>query len=53
MVVVAAQPVAAEAPRPVGEGVGHLKVAEAHDDVTMDVPGDVEDQQQPRPLGAS
>ena len=48
--VVATQPVAAKAPRPVSESVDNLKVAEAHDDVATDVPGDVEDQQQPRPF---
>ena len=48
--IVAAQPVTAEAPWPVSESVGNLKVAEAHDDVATDVPpGDVEDQQPERP----
>ena len=48
--VVAAEPVAAEAPRPVGEGVGNLQVTEPHDEVAADVLRDVQDQQQPRPL---
>ena len=38
---VAAELVAAEAPRPVGEGVGDLEVAETHDEVATDVLGDV------------
>ena len=43
--IVATQPVAVTAPQSVSESVGNLKVAEAHDDVATDVPGEVEDQQ--------
>ena len=49
---VAAEPVTAEAPRPVGEGVGNLQVAKPHGKVATGVLGDVQDQQQPRPLRA-
>ena len=50
--VVATEPVATESPPPVREGVGYLQVAEPHDKVATGVFGDVQDQQQPRPLRA-
>ena len=50
--IVAPELVAAELPRPIREDVDHLQVAEPHDEVASGVPGDVQDQEQPRPLRA-
>ena len=42
--VIAAKPVTAEAPWPVGECVGNLQIVEPHGKVATDVLGDVQDQ---------